>query len=87
MNFNWIIDNTNTKPLQKSHLDLEYSLRAKITRYLLMRLDNECEGDFSSFYFDVDMIEKKITISDKTSERFRQLLLPDFDQEIGCDCC
>ncbi len=51
-----------------------------------MRLDNECEGDFSSFYFDVDMIEKKITISDKTPERFRQLLLPDFDQEIGYDC-
>lgn len=52
-----------------------------------MRLDNEYEDDFSSFHFDVDMIAKKITISDKTPEHFRQLLLPDFDQEIGYDCC
>lgn len=52
-----------------------------------MRLDNECDGDFSSFYFDVDMIAKKISISDKTPERFRQIILADFEKEIGYDCC
>lgn len=52
-----------------------------------MRLDNECDGDFSSFYFDVDMITKKITISDKTPERLRQIILADFEKEIGYDCC
>lgn len=87
MNFNWKTDTENTKELSKSLLNLEYTLRTKITRYLLQRLENECDGDFSSFHFDVDMIAKKITISEKTPELFRVKLLPDFEKEIGHDCC
>lgn len=87
MNFNWITNKENTRGLDKNHLDIEYRLRSKITRYLLERVDNECAGDFSSFYFNVDMVHKKITISEKTPVALRVKLLPDFEKEIGCNCC
>lgn len=87
MNFNWITGTEHTQELEKVYLDLEYTLRSKITRYLLERLENECDGDFSSFYFDVDMVAKKITISEKTPEEFRRKLLADFEKEISYNCC
>ncbi|MGB3145291.1 MAG: hypothetical protein WBB24_14405 [Maribacter sp.] len=87
MNFYWITNTEKTQELEKSYLDLEYKLRSKITRFVLERLDNECDGDLSSFHFNVDMVLKKITISEKTPEEFRLKLLPDFDDEISFNCC
>lgn len=87
MKFNWITGSPTSLTNEKSNLELEYSLRRKITKYLLQRIDNECEGDFSSFHFNVDLVQKKITISDETPENYRAILLTDFEQEIGHNCC
>lgn len=87
MNFNWITETEKSQELEKSYVDIEYALRSKITRYLLERLENECAGDFSSFYFNVDMVQRKVTISEKTPEALRTKLLPDFESVISYDCC
>lgn len=87
MNFYWITSTENSQELEKSYVDLEYKLRSRITRFVLDRLENECDGDLSSLHFNVDMVLKKITISDKTPEEFRLKLLPDFDAEISLNCC
>ncbi len=87
MKFNWITGSPTSLVNEKSYLELEYRLRHKITKYLMQRLENECEGDFSSFHFNIDMIQKKITIGEETPENYRYVLLKDFDQEISCNCC
>ncbi|MFX0555240.1 hypothetical protein ACOCEA_00480 [Maribacter sp. CXY002] len=87
MTFNWIITPDTNEEQKERYLHLEYQLRHKITKYLLERLENECEGDFSSFYFDVDMLTKKKSISEQTPLKYRKILLPDFDQEISKKCC
>lgn len=86
MNFNWITDEANTQELEIKYLDIEYKLRSKITRYLLERLDNECDEDFTSFHFNVDMVHKKITISKKTPAALRIKLVSDFEKEMSCNC-
>ncbi len=67
--------------MQRTCIDLEYSLRPRITRFLLSRLD--VDTDFSSFYFDVNMDKKWVYISEKTPIQYIHKLLPDFDLVIN----
>ncbi len=87
MKFNWILKEGKDEQLKRFCVDLEYSLRPKITRFLLDRVDNECKGDFSCFHFDVNMISKRITLSEKTPAKYLHLIKADFESEINHDCC
>lgn len=62
---------------------MEYSLRPKITKFLLKKIDGDSLGDFSSFHFDVDLQKRWVWISDKTPREIIQKILPDFDLEIN----
>ncbi|WP_431163517.1 hypothetical protein [Flagellimonas beolgyonensis] len=62
---------------------MEYSLRPKITKFLLKKIDGDSLGDFSSFHFDVDLQKKWVWISEKTPMDIIQKILPDFDIEIN----
>lgn len=79
MHFNWIYTNPTDQGQKARSIELEYELRPKIIRYLMERFDNECDGDFSCFHFDVDMLTSMVSISPKTPPRFRLIALRDFD--------
>jgi len=83
MKFNWIYGKKLDKKLLKRSVDLEYELRPKITRFLMQHLEKECDGDFSSFHFDVNMTTQKISISSKTPTTFTQKIEEDFEREIN----
>jgi hypothetical protein len=82
MNFNWITDKSSDKTIQRQCIELEYRLRPKITRFLLTRLEKECRGDFSCFYFDVDLASRTVSISPKTPVKYSRRIAEDFDREI-----
>ena len=67
--------------MKRTCIDLEYSLRPRIMRFLLSRLD--VDTDFSMFYFDVDVDKKWVSISDKTPQEYMLKISPDFDQTIN----
>lgn len=79
VHFNWILTNPEDKGLRQRSIEMEYDLRPKITKYLLERFENELNGDFSCFHFDVDVFNNLISISPKTPPRFRLIALRDFD--------
>ncbi|MEQ5789698.1 hypothetical protein J4E06_01460 [Muricauda sp. NFXS6] len=81
MKFNWIFSGDDNPAMQRTCIDLEYSLRPRITRFLLSRLD--VDTDFSSFYFDVNVDKKWVYISEKTPIQYIHKLLPDFDLVIN----
>jgi len=83
MHFNWLISGDNTPAIKRACIELEYSLRPKITKFLLKKNDGEFFGDFSSFHFDVDLKRKWVWISEKTPKEFIKKILPDFDIEIN----
>lgn len=85
MEFNWIF-NTEIGSTEKQRcIDMEYKLRPRITRYLIARMEQECDGDFSKFCFDVNMRTKKVTLSEKTPKEYRTKLKSDFELEINKD--
>ncbi len=83
VNFNWILSNETDENLKRFAIELEYELRPLITRFLMVRLENECSGDFSSFHFDVDIDTRSISISDKTPIQFSRRIAKDFEREIN----
>ncbi len=83
MKFNWISTREANDTLKRLCIDLEYQLRPKITRFLMSRLEPECCGDFSCFYFDVDLESGNITLSDQTPPEFLRLIGTDFDLEFN----
>ncbi|MBT8321283.1 MAG: hypothetical protein KJO90_06390 [Eudoraea sp.] len=83
MKFNWISEKEIDDSLKKFCIDLEYHLRPRITRFLMERLELECEGDFSSFYFDVDLTSEKLRIGPKTPLSLTQKIIFDFQSEFG----
>ncbi|MEL6917617.1 MAG: hypothetical protein AAFO99_07780 [Bacteroidota bacterium] len=87
MKFNWIGTESVKDDIKKFCIDLEYELRPKITRFLMLRLENECCGDFSCFHFDVNMDTMQITISEKTPKEYIQKIQSDFELEINNTCC
>ncbi|WP_435623150.1 hypothetical protein [Flagellimonas sp.] len=82
MKFNWINreDDTLTK---KVCIDLEYRLRPRITKFLLSKYDSDFLIDFSKFYFDVDLKNQWIWISEKTPLDYTERIKEDFDIEIN----
>ncbi len=85
MKFNWIFSKAIDSGQKKRCIDLEYQLRPKITRYLLDKFEIECCGDFSCFYFDVDMNTERVWVNSKTPEEFAHKLGADFDIIINGD--
>ena len=85
MKFNWIFSKKADQNQKKRCIELEYSLRPKITRFLLERFENECDGDFSSFYFDVDVITERVWVNRNTPQPYIEKLNIDFDLVINGD--
>ena len=87
MHFNWILNGNQNEADTKLLIDLEYRLRPRITRFLMERLEKECSGDFSSFYFDVDMVSREIRIADKTPPALARKVSREFKLLISSNCC
>ena len=83
MNFNWIISKTADQDQKKRRIELEYALRPRLTKYLLERFENECCGDFSCFYFDVDVHTERVWVNNNTPHEFIEKLSTDFDVVIN----
>lgn len=83
MKFNWISDKEIDDSLLKFCIELEFLLRPRITRFLMDRLEYECEGDFSSFHFDVDLTSGKLHISKSTPLALINKITSDFQKEFG----
>ena len=83
MKFNWkSVDDVDDK-VKKFYIDLEYKLRSKITHFLMARLEKECSGDFSCFYFDVDIDNKYVAIVRPTPLKYKRIIASEFDEEIN----
>lgn len=67
--------------MQRTCIDLEYSLRPRIMRFLLSKFD--VDADFASFYFDVNVDKQWVSISDKTPKEYILKISSDFDQAIN----
>ncbi|WP_205728907.1 hypothetical protein [Flagellimonas onchidii] len=83
LTFNWIISGDDNPSLKKARIDLEYRLRPRITKFLLSQLDGDHPIDFSSFYFDVDLKNQWIWISERTPRDIVEKIKVSFDQEIN----
>ncbi|RIV46904.1 hypothetical protein [Flagellimonas pelagia] len=83
MHFNWLTSGDENLATKRACIDMEYSLRPKITRFLLKKIDGDFCSDFSCFYFDVDLKRKWVWISEKTPMEYIKKMLPDFDTEIN----
>ena len=83
MTFNWIFTNPTDQDFRKRCIELEYELRPKITKFLVNQVDAECDGDFSSFHFDVDLATNWVWISEKTPQHYLQKIKKAFDIEIN----
>ena len=83
VHFNWLNSDNETPAIKRACIDMEYSLRSRITKFLLRKIDGEQALDFSAFYFDVDFKRKWVWISEKTPQEYINKILPDFDTEIN----
>ena len=83
MKFNWNSVNEIDDKVRKRCIDLEYKLRPRITHFLMKRLEQECSGDFSCFYFDVDLEKFYVSIARPTPLRLKRKIAADFDLEIN----
>ena len=83
MKFNWYSENEFDEKLKKLCIDLEYKLRPKITHFLMTHLEQECYGDFSCFYFDVDLENLHVSIARPTPLKLKRKIAKDFNQEIN----
>ncbi|MEO1485869.1 MAG: hypothetical protein AAFU57_08985 [Bacteroidota bacterium] len=83
MKFNWVISGETDAAVKRACIDLEYRLRPRITKFLMSRLDAECCGNFSCFYFDVDLENKNVSISEKTPKDYIDQIRDDFEIEIN----
>jgi len=81
--FNWVISGETDAAVKRACIDLEYRLRPRITKFLMSRLDAECCGNFSCFYFDVDLENKNVSISEKTPKNYIDQIRDDFEIEIN----
>jgi len=81
--FNWIFTHQTDQDLRERCIEMEYELRPKITRFLLKQFDNEFDGDFSHFHFDVDMTSNWVWISEKTPQQYLLKIRKAFDIEIN----
>ena len=85
MKFNWKSVNVVDEKAKKFRIDLEYKLRPEITRFLMARLEQECRGDFSCFYFEVDVENLYVSIVRPTPLKYKRIIAREFDREINQD--
>lgn len=83
MTFNWILERDSDTALQRRCVELEYRLRPRITRFLMERLERDLRGDFSGFYFDVDLVRQEIRFSERTPAEYARRVADDFVMEFG----
>ncbi|QLG46156.1 hypothetical protein [Costertonia aggregata] len=84
MKFNWIIGEDSDEKLKKYCIDMEYRLRPRIMKFLIEKLDDiDCCSDFSCFYFDIDVVCNRVTVSSPTPQKYLQIIKADFEREIG----
>jgi hypothetical protein len=81
--FNWILDHEASPDDQRTCIEMEFRLRPRITRFLMRHFERQLRGDFSAFYFDVDLTTREIRISDKTPVKYIQRIASDFLEEIN----
>ena len=81
MTFNWVFSGDDNPALQRTCIDMEYSLRPRIMRFLLSKFD--VDADFTNFYFDVNVDKQWVSISEKTPKEYAIKISPDFDQAIN----
>ena len=84
MKFNRIFSKQTDQDQKKRCIELEYQLRLKITKFLMQRLEHECDGDFSCFCFDVDLSNNWVQISENTPKNYIVQIKEAFDIEINC---
>ena len=85
MKFNWKSVNEVDDKAKKFRIDLEYKLRPKIMHFLMTRLEQECCGDFSCFYFEVDVENLYVSIVRPTPLKYKRIIAREFDREINQD--
>ena len=83
MKFHWVGINPKDRKTKKLCIELEYDLQSKITKFLMKRLEHECEGDFSAFEFDVDPIQAQIIIGENTPAIWAKAIREDFEKHIN----
>ena len=83
MKFNWKSVNEVDDKAKKFRIDLEYKLRPKIMHFLMSRLEKECCGDFSCFYFDVDVENLHVSIARPTPLKYKRIIAREFEREIN----
>ncbi|MGB5237155.1 MAG: hypothetical protein WBN59_05930 [Flavobacteriaceae bacterium] len=83
MKFNWNSVYEFDDKVKKFCIDLEYKLRPRITHFLMAHMEKECSGDFSCFYFDVDLEKLYVTIARPTPLEFKRKIAAEFDREIN----
>ncbi|MGI9547585.1 MAG: hypothetical protein ACR2MM_10135 [Flavobacteriaceae bacterium] len=83
MKFNWNSVNEIDETVKKFCIDLEYKLRPKITHFLMARLEQDCNGDFSCFHFDVDVEKIYVTIVRPTPLKYKRRIASEFELEIN----
>ena len=83
MHFNWVTNLPKDQRFNRLSIELEYELRPRITKYLMQKFEQECCGDFSCFYFEVDVNTQWVRVSRDTPEEYRKVIEPDFDAEIN----
>ncbi len=82
MTFNWITGREIDEKLHRLCIELEYEFRPKIIKFLIANFDMECCSDFSCFHFNVDLVSKKVTLSDDTPLLYLQQIKPDFNKKM-----
>ncbi|MUH34807.1 hypothetical protein D9O36_03040 [Zobellia amurskyensis] len=82
MTFNWIAGREIDERLHRLCIELEYEFRPKIIKFLIANFDMEGCSDFSCFHFDVNLVSKRVTLSDDTPLIYLQQIKPDFDQKL-----
>ncbi len=83
MRFNWILNDTADDKLHKLCVDIEYKLRPKIVKFLILNFDFiDCCTDFSCFHFNVDLCTNTVTVDEQTPSFYREAITLRFEQEI-----
>ena len=83
MKFHWVGMNPKDRTTQKLRIELEYDLQSKITKFLMKRFEQECEGDFSAFEFNIDPFLPGINISTQTPAIWVEAIREDFENRIN----
>jgi len=83
MKFHWVGVDVKDRNAKKLCIELEYDLQSKITKFLMKRLEDECQGDFSAFEFDVDPFQAQILIRENTPALWAEVIREDFEKRIN----